>query len=98
MQGWRDLQLPKILPAGPTLSILHHLMDELEEYAHKLVDPAIPDQYIRDLPLEDLRGMLTAQRGQLCTRLELLRMAQNSLQIGALGWEDVFLHFRMVAI
>ena len=42
--------------------------------------------------------MLTARRGQLCTRLELLRTAQNSLQIGTLDWEDVFLHFRTVAI
>ena len=80
------------------LSILHHLMDELEEYSHKLVDPATPDQYIKDLPLEDLKGMLTTWRGQLCTRLELLRTAQNSLQIRTLDWEDVFLHFRTVAI
>ena len=81
-----------------SVSILHHLMDELEEYTHKLVNPEIPDQYIRDLPLEDLRGMLTAWQGPLCAQLELLRMAQNSLQIGVLGWEDIFLHFRMVAI
>ncbi len=80
------------------VSILHYLMDELEEYANKLVDPLVIDQYIKDLPLEDLKGMLTARRGQLCTRLELLRMAQNNLQIGVLGWEDVFLHFKTVAI
>ena len=62
------------------------------------MDPATPDQYIKDLPLEDLKRMLTALRGQLCARLELLRMAQNSLQIGTLDWEDVFFHFRTVAI
>ena len=73
-------------------------MDELEEYSHKLVDPAVPDQHIRDLTLEDLKGMLTARRGQLCARLELLRVAHNNLQIGAIGWEEVFLHFKMVAI
>ena len=79
-------------------SILQHLMDELEEYAHKLVDPAVPDQYIRNLPLEDLKGMLTARRGQLCARLELLRTAHNNLHIRLVGWEDVFIHFKMVAI
>ena len=81
-----------------SVSILHYLMDELEEYAHKLVDPMIPDQYIKDLPLEDLKGMLKARWGQLCTRLELLRMTQNNLQTGVLGWDDVFLHYRMVEI
>ena len=80
------------------VSILQHLMDELEEYSHKLVDPAVPDQYIRDLPLEDLKAMLTARRGQLCARLELLRAAHNSLQIGQIGWEELFPHFKMVAI
>ena len=40
-------------------------MDELEEYSHNLVDLAVPDQYIRDLPLEDLKGMLMARRCQL---------------------------------
>ena len=73
-------------------------MDELEEYSHKLVNPAVPDQYIWDLLLEDLKGMLTARRGQLCARLELLRTAHNNLQIGLVGWEDVFIHFKMVAI
>ena len=73
-------------------------MDELEEYSHKLVEPVVPEQYIRDLPLEDLKGMLTARQGQLCSQLELLRAAHNNLQIGAIGWEDVFLHFKMVAI
>ena len=68
-----------------SVSILQHLMDELEEYSHKLVDPAIPEQYIRDLPLEDLKGMLVAGQGQLCARLELLRAAHNNLQIGQLG-------------
>ena len=81
-----------------SVSILQSLMDELEEYSHKLVDPAMPDQYIRDLPLEDLKGMLTARRGQLCACLELLRAAHNSLQIGQIGWEEVFTHFKMVAI
>ena len=81
-----------------SVSILQRLMDELEEYAHKLVDPAVPDQYIRDLPLEDLKGMLTARRGQLCARLELLRAAHNNLQIGQIGWDEVFTHFKMVAI
>ena len=61
------------------LSILHHLMDELEEYSHKLVDPATPDQYIKDLPLEDLKGMLIARGGQLCTWLDLLRTALTQL-------------------
>ena len=73
-------------------------MDELEEYSHKLVDPAVPDKYIRDLPLEELKGVLTARRGQLCARLELLRAAHNSLQIGQIGWDEVFTHFKMVAI
>ena len=49
------------------VSILHYLMDKLEEYANKLVDPLVTDQYIKDLPLEDLKGVLTARRGQLCT-------------------------------
>ena len=80
------------------VSILRYLMDELEEYANKLVDPLVTDQYIKDLPLEDLKGVLTARRGQLCARLELLRMAQNNLQIGVLRWEDVFLHFKKVAV
>ena len=78
--------------------ILQRLMDELEEYAHKLVDPAVPDQYIRDLPLEDLKGMLTARRSQLCACLELLRAAHNNLQIGQIRWDEVFTHFKMVAI
>ena len=73
-------------------------MDELEEYSHKLVDPAIPDHYIRDLPLEDLKGMLKARWGQLCARLESLRTAHNNLQIGLIGWDDVFIHFKIVAI
>ena len=81
-----------------SISILQRLMDDFEEYAHKLVDPAIPDQDIRDLPLEDLKGMLTARRGQLCARLELLRAAHNQLQIGQLSWDEVFTHFKMVAI
>ena len=81
-----------------SVSILQSLMDELEEYSHKLVDPAVPDQYIRDLPLEDLYGMLTASRGQLCARLELLRAAHNCLQIGQIVWEEVFTHLKMVAI
>ena len=51
------------------LSILHHLMDELEEYAHKLVDPATPDQYIRDLPLEDLRGDADSPVGSTVLRV-----------------------------
>ena len=80
------------------VSILRYLMDELEEYANKLVDPLVTDQYIKDLPLEDLKGVLTARRGQLCARLELLRTAQNNLQIGVLRWEDVFLHFKTVAV
>ena len=53
---------------------------------------------IKDLPLEDLKEMLTAWREQLCPWLDLLRTAQNSLQIGTLDWEDVFLHYRTVAI
>ena len=81
-----------------SISILQHLMDELEEYSHKLVHPTVPGQYIRDLPLEELKGMLTARWGQLCARLELLRAARNSLQIGRIGWDEVFTHFKMVAI
>ena len=81
-----------------SILILQRLMDHFEEYAHKLVDPATPDQYIRDLPLEDLKGMLTARRGQLCARLELLPAAHNKLQIGQLSWDEVFTHFKMVAI
>ena len=73
-------------------------MDVFEEYSHKLVDPAVLDQYIRDLPLKDLKGMLTARQGQLCAPLELLRAAHNNLQIGQLSWDDVFTHFKMVAI
>ena len=80
------------------VSILHYLMDELEEYANKLVDLLVMDQYIKDLPLEDLKGVLTARQGQLCARLKLLRTAQNNLQIGVLRWEDVFLHFKMVVV
>ena len=80
------------------VSILRYLMDELQEYANKLVDPFLTDQYIKDLPLEDLKGVLTARRGQLCAWLELLRTAQNNLQIGVLRWEDVFLHFKTVAV
>ena len=49
-----------------SVSILHHLMDELEEYAHKLVDPAMLDQYIRDLPLEDLKGDVDSPAGISC--------------------------------
>ena len=41
-----------------SVSILQHLMDELEEYSHKLVDAEITDKFIRDLPLEDFKGML----------------------------------------
>ena len=59
-------------------------MDDLEEYSHKLVDPDVPDQYIRDLPLEHLQVMLTARRGQLCARLEPLKVAHNQLQSGQL--------------
>ena len=81
-----------------SISILQRLMDEFEEYSHKLVDPAVPDQYIRDLRLEELKGMLTARQGQLCARLELLRAAYNSLQIGQLSWDEVFTHFKMLAI
>ena len=57
--------------------ILQRLMDDFEEYSHKLVDPVTPDRYIRDLPLDDLKGMLMARRGQLCARLELLRTAHS---------------------
>ena len=89
--------LPKILPKY-SVSILQHLIDEPKEYSHKLVDPAVPDQYIRDLPLEDLKAMLTARRGQLCARLELLRAAHNRLQIEQIGWEETCTHFKMVAI
>ena len=73
-------------------------MDNLEECSHKLVDPDVPDQYIRDLPLEHLKMMLTARRGQLCARLELLRAAHNQLQSGQLTWDEVFIHFKTVAI
>ena len=56
----------KYFPLGEsTLSILHHLTDELEEYAQKLVGPAIPDQYIRDLPLEDIRGDVDSPAGSI---------------------------------
>ena len=81
-----------------SISILQRLMDDFEEYSHKLVDPDVPDQYIRDLPLEDLKVMLTARRGQLCARLELLRAAHNQLQTGQLIWDEVFIHFKTVAI
>ena len=83
---------------GTSVSILQHMMDEFEEYSHKLVDPAVPEQYIRDLPLEDLKGMLTVRQSQLCAHLELLRAPHNSLQIGQLGWDEVFIHYKMVAI
>ena len=80
------------------VSILRYLMDELKEYTNKLVDPLVTDQYIKDIPLEDLKGVLTARRSQLFARLELLKTAQNNLQIGVLIWGDVFLHFKTMAI
>ena len=80
-----------------SFSILQHLMDELEDYSHKLVDAAIPDEYIRDLPFHNLKGMLVARGGQLCARLELLRTAHNNLQNGQIGWEEVFIHYKIVA-
>ena len=58
-----------------TVSILHYLMDKLEEYANKLVDPLVTDQYIKDLPLEDLKGMLKARRGQF---VHPIRVAEDS--------------------
>ena len=81
-----------------SISILQRLMDDFEEYSNKLVDPDVPDQYIRDLPLENLKIMLTARRGQLCARLELLRNAHNQLQSGQLTWDEVFVQYKTVAI
>ena len=70
---WRPLISAKyFLIDEVSVSILQRLMDDFEEYSHKLVDPVTPDRYIRDLPLDDLKGMLTARRGQLCARLELV--------------------------
>ena len=81
-----------------SVSILQRLMNDFEEYSNKLVDPDVPDQYIRDLPLENLKIMLTARRGQLCARLELLRSAHNQLQSGQLMWDDVFVEYKTVGI
>ena len=81
-----------------SVSILQRLMNDFEEYTNKLVDPDVPDQYIRDLPLENLKVMLTARRGQLCARLELLRSAHNQLQSGRLMWDDVFVDYKTVGI
>ena len=81
-----------------SVSILQRLMNDFEEYTNKLVDPDVPDQYIRDLPLEKLKVMLTARRGQLCARLELLRSAHNQLQSGRLMWDDVFIEYKTVGI
>ena len=73
-------------------------MNDFEEYTNKLVDPEVPDQYIRDLPLEILKNMLTARRGQLCARLELLRTAHNQLQSGRTMWDEVFIEYKTVGI
>ena len=81
-----------------SVSILQRLMNDFEEYTNKLVDPDVPDQYIRDLPLENLKVMLTARRGQLCARLELLRTAHNQLQSGRSMWDDVFIEYKTVGI
>ena len=81
-----------------SVSILQRLMNDFEEYSNKLVDPDVPDQYIRDLPLENLKIMLTARRGQLCARLELLRSAHNQLQSGQLMWDEVFVEYKTVGI
>ena len=81
-----------------SVSILQRLMNDFEEYTNKLVDPEVPDQYIRDLPLERLKVMLTARRGQLCARLEILRTAHNQLQSGRLMWDEVFIEYKTVAI
>ena len=81
-----------------SVSILQRLMNDFEEYTNKLVDPEVPDQYIRDLPLETLKNMLTARRGQLCARLELLRTAHNQLQSGRSMWDDVFIEYKTVGI
>ena len=81
-----------------SVSILQRLMNDFEEYTNKLVDPDVPDQYIRDLPLENLKVMLTARRGQLCARLELLRTAHNQLQSGRTMWDDVFIEYKTVGI
>ena len=48
--------------------------------------------------MENLKVRLTARRGQLCARLELLRAAHNQLQSGQLTWDEVFIHFKTVAI
>ena len=81
-----------------SVSILQRLMNDFEEYTNKLVDPEVPDQYIRDLPLETLKNMLTARRGQLCARLELLRTAHNQLQSGRTMWDEVFIEYKTVGI
>ena len=48
-----------------SVSILQRLMNDFEEYTNKLVDPDVPDQYIRDLPLENLKVIVDGKAGSV---------------------------------